>query len=109
MLVEFWDSRDVWVLNLESGVMETKVFDSDDAPDSGNREHWNLSRGFRGDHIDEGFVYAYTFRPLKGQPKTDCIGVYFRDTDRDGVIDDYVPITHDHVKLMGLNNSDFYQ
>lgn len=109
MLVEFWDSRDVWVLDLEAGELVTRVLDSTQAPESENRDGWRLSYGFSGDHFDEGFIYSYTGHEMPEQGLDDCVGVYFRDLDRDGTIDDFAPLTFHRSVRLGLTDREKYR
>jgi hypothetical protein len=100
VLVEFYDSRDVWIVHTETGALVEQVISAGSFPHANGvpeypaSTEWDLYC-FGGDHITEGYVYGLCGGPgtlQVGFSPTDVFGLCFRDGDRNGTIDEVIEL-----------------
>lgn len=90
VLVQFDDSRDIYALDLKTHAMSLEVSSSaagtlQNVADLGKDFHW----AWVGEHATEGYVYNFGW--FFGTTRTTHL--VLRDTDKDGVVDDYLSLS----------------
>lgn len=107
LFVQFWNTKDVYDLDLSTGEATRVVTVAPPAsglilvPELGQPHGFTYSR----DHIDHGFVYFFTsINPAEGGSST----VILRDSNRDGALEDGMTTTLEQYESLGFADPSRY-
>ncbi len=105
LFVQYWDSKDVYSVNLKTGVVtiQFRATQPSDAPLE-ERLSGSLSARFGGrDHPLMGYMYGFRFHS-----RTECGCLLLLDRNRDGILDSSLFLTDQDWAEMNLSDNSIY-
>ncbi len=104
LLVQFWDSRDLYTLDIETGSLTLLLSPS---PNQGVPQEPNLANDYvdrwSANHTTHGYVYFFS---PKGNKGLDLLALF--DRDRDGQIEEHRTLSRQEFKQLGLADGSAY-